>query len=254
MQASDVERGDAMSELSLSLADIRQSWRQGFFTAKGYLYYLLMFHHSTGELLLLESVSQFCQRWEMTESEFDKARKALIALGVLGESLSGYLELVADEPEPGPSMPVLGDLIAETLGAQPEQQSDDWVAWYREAQQRGLVLAAQRQGDRTLVYTSDDRWRPLEQLRGQSWEALEAMLQPTVAKVDDAELTPEQQKILAAMRKLAGGLSMSRIFLSPRTGLVGLVCGVAIAPALTCQFATAIMCQVATVGGSHGTP
>ena len=205
MQASDVERGDAMSDLSLSLANIRQSWRQGFFTAKGYLYHLLMFHYSTGEVLPLESASQFCQRWEMTEAEFCKARKALVALGVLGESPSGYLELAADEPEPGPSMPALGDLIAETLDVQPDQQPDDWAIWYREAQQRGLVLAAQRQGDRTLVYTSDERWRPLEQLRGQSWEALEAMLEPTVAKVDEAELTPEQQKILAAMRKLAGG-------------------------------------------------
>ncbi|MEM0979526.1 MAG: hypothetical protein AAGH78_04540, partial [Cyanobacteria bacterium P01_H01_bin.58] len=106
------------------------------------------------------------------------------------------------------SMPALGELIAETFDAQdPSSGNSDWATWYDEARRRGLVLASQRQGDTTLVCLVDERWVPFGQLRSQSWEELEAQLKPMMvdAVAEATELTPEQQKILAAMSRLTGG-------------------------------------------------
>lgn len=196
--------------MDLSVEDLKQLWAEGHYTLKGYLYLLLLAHRPTGEPWKIESVSEFCQRWNLTERQFYKAKAALVAEDAINETIHDGLELSLirpDDSEPEPAMPALGELIADTLDAQePETGSSDWATWYDEARRRGLVLASQRQGDTTLVCLVDERWVPFEELRSQSWEQLEAQLQPV--KADDSvadELTPEQQSILAAMTRLTGG-------------------------------------------------
>ena len=196
--------------MDLSPDDLKQLWEAEHYTPKGYLYHLLLAHHSPGEPWKIENVSEFCQRWHLPERQFHQAKAALVAENLIDETINEGIELTArcfDTSEL--SMPALGELIADTLDAQPEHQTDnsDWVAWYDEARRRGLVLASQRQGDTTLVCLVDERWVPFEQLRSHSWDELEAQLKPMMvnAVAEATELTPEQQKILAAMSRLTGG-------------------------------------------------
>ena len=146
--------------MNLSPDDIKQLWEDEHYTPKGYLHHLLLAHCPPGEPWKIENVTEFCQRWNLPERQFYKAKAALIA----------------------------ADLIDE-------------------ARRRGLVLASQRQGETTLVCLVDERWVPFEQLRSQSWDDLEAQLQPTMvgAEAEATELTTEQQQILAAMSRLTGG-------------------------------------------------
>ena len=196
--------------MNLSPDDVKQLWDAEHYTPKGYLYHLLLAHRPPGEPWKVGSVSEFCQRWDLPERQFYKAKAALVAEDLIDETITDCVELTArplDTSEP--SMPALGELIAETLDAQQEQLtgSSEWAAWYEEARRRGLVLASQRQGDTTLVCLVDEQWVPFEQLRSQSWDELEAQLKPMMvdAVAEATELTPEQQKILAAMSRLTGG-------------------------------------------------
>ena len=196
--------------MNLSADDLQQLWAADHYTPKGYLYQLLLAHRPPGEPWKIEHVPDFCQRWQLTERQFYKAKADLVAEDLIDEAITECIELTAiplDFSEP--SMPALGELIAETLDAQPEPSSgnSDWATWYDEARRRGLVLASQRQGDTTLVCLVDERWVPFEQLRSQSWDELEAQLKPTMVDTvaEAVELTPEQQKILAAMSRLTGG-------------------------------------------------
>lgn len=196
--------------MNLSPDNVKQLWEAEHYTPKGYLYGLLLAHRSPGEPWEIERVSEFCQRWNLPERQFYKAKAALVADDLIDETISECIELTArplDTSEP--SMPALGELIADTLDSQPEQPigNSDWATWYDEARRRGLVLASQRQGDTTMVCLVDERWMPFEQLRSHSWEELEAQLKPMMvdAVAEAVELTPEQQKILAAMSRLTGG-------------------------------------------------
>ena len=196
--------------MNLSPDNLKQLWETEHYTPKGYLYHLLLAHCAPGELWKIESVSEFCQRWNISERQFYKAKAALVAADLIDEAITDCIELTArplDTSEP--SMPALGKLIADTLDAQPEQPtgSSDWATWYDEARRRGLVLASQRQGDTTMVCLVDEQWMPFEQLRSQSWEELETQLKPMMVEsvAEATELTPEQQKILAAMSRLTGG-------------------------------------------------
>ena len=196
--------------MNLSPDDLKQLWAAEHYTPKGYLYQLLLAHRPPGEPWKIEHVPDFCQRWQLTERQFYKAKAALVAEDLIDEAITECIELTAIRPEDSePSMPKLGELIAETLDAHQEMQTDDsdWATWYEEARRRGLVLASQRQGDTTLVCLVDERWVPFEQLRSQSWDDLEAQLKPMMvdAVAEATELTPEQQKILAAMSRLTGG-------------------------------------------------
>ncbi|MDV3351451.1 hypothetical protein QGP82_22295 [Leptothoe sp. LEGE 181152] len=196
--------------MNLSPDDIKQLWAAEHYTPKGFLYLLLLAHCPPGEPWKIESVSEFCQCWNLTERQFYKAKAALVVEDLIDETINDAIELTAIPPnKSAPSMPALGELIADTLDAQPEQLTgnSDWAAWYDEARRRGLVLASQRQGDTTLVCLVDERWVPFEQLRSQSWDELEAQLQPMMVEsvAEATELTPEQQKILAAMSRLTGG-------------------------------------------------
>ncbi|MBE9068716.1 hypothetical protein IQ260_18885 [Leptolyngbya cf. ectocarpi LEGE 11479] len=210
----------------LTLANIKQGWEAGYYTPRGYLYHLILAYQASGSALRIESVAAFCRDWNISRSRFYKAKAALVRDGLLEEKIIGAVGLTAipvnvarsetadfnsdpEELDQGPSMPALGELIADTLDAQPEQptSNSDWATWYDEARRRGLVLASRRQGDTTLVCLVDEQWVPFEQLRSQSWEELEAQLQPMVldAVAEATELTPEQQKILSAMSRLTGG-------------------------------------------------
>lgn len=196
--------------MNLSPDDIKQLWEADHYTPKGYLHHLLLAHRPPGEPWKIESVSEFCQCWNLPECQFYKAKAALIAADLIDETITDCVELTArplDISEP--SMPALGELIADTLDAQPEQPigNSGWATWYDEARRRGLVLASQRQGDTTMVCLVDERWMPFEELRSQSWDDLEAQLKPMMvdAVAEATELTPEQQKILAAMSRLTGG-------------------------------------------------
>lgn len=100
---------------------------------------------------------------------------------------------------------MLGELIADTFDAEEPSGNSNWATWYEEARRRGLVLASQRQGDTVMVCTVDEQWTSFEELRSQSWDDLEAQLQPVVNDTVADELTPEQQSILAAMTRLTGG-------------------------------------------------
>jgi hypothetical protein len=193
--------------MNLSPDDIKQLWTEKHYTPKGYLHHLLLAHRPPGEPWKIESVSEFCQRWQLTERQFYKAKAALVAEDLIDEAITECIELTAiprDFSEP--SMPALGELIADTLDAQePETGNSEWTTWYEEARRRGLVLASQRQGDTTLVCLVDERWVPFEQLRSHSWDDLEAQLKPITDTSVADELTPEQQSILAAMTRLTGG-------------------------------------------------
>ena len=204
--------------MNLSSADLKQLWEAEHYTPKGYLYHLLLVHHSPGEPWKIENVSEFCQRWHLPERQFHQAKAALVAENLIDETINEGIELTAIPSEDSePPMPVLGEVIADTLDAQPEQLpgNSDWATWYDEARRRGLVLASQRQGDTTMVCLVDERWVPFEQLRwrsrssgaSHSWDELEAQLKPMMvdAVAEATELTPEQQKILAAMSRLTGG-------------------------------------------------
>ncbi|MEM6518733.1 MAG: hypothetical protein AAF722_05290 [Cyanobacteria bacterium P01_C01_bin.70] len=208
----------------LTLADIKQGWEAGYYTPRGYLYHLLLAYQASGSALRIESISAFCREWNISRSRFYKAKAALVKDGLIEENIIGAVGLTAipvdvaraetadgdlEELEPGPSMPALGELIADTLDTKLEQPTgnSEWATWYDEARRRGLVLASQRQGETTLVCLVDERWVPFEDLRSQSWDDLEAQLQPTMvdAEAEATELTPEQQQILAAMSRLTGG-------------------------------------------------
>ena len=195
--------------MNLSPDNVKQLWEAEHYTPKGYLYHLLLAHRSPGEPWKIESVSEFCQRWQLTERQFYKAKAALVTEDLIDETVNESIELtVISSIESAPSMPALGELIADTLDAQSEPQPDsDWATWYDEARRRGLVLASQRQGDTTMVCLVDERWMPFEELRSHSWDELEAQLKPMMvdAVAEVVELTPEQQKILAAMSRLTGG-------------------------------------------------
>ena len=195
--------------MNLSPDDIKQLWLAGHYTPKGYLYQLLLAHRPIGEPWKIESVPEFCQRWQLIERQFYKAKAALIAADLIDETINDGIELTAIPPEDlEPSMPALGELIADTLDAQENPTGNsEWATWYDEARRRGLVLASQRQGEMVMVCLVDEQWVPFEQLRSQSWDELEAQLQPMMvdAVAEAAELTPEQQKILAAMSRLTGG-------------------------------------------------
>lgn len=196
--------------MDLSADDLKQLWAEGHYTLKGYLYLLLLAHRPPGEPWKIESVPEFCQCWNLTERQFYKAKAALVAEDAINETINEGIELTAIPSEDvEPSMPALGELIADTLDAQPEQPTgnSDWATWYDEARRRGLVLASQRQGETTMVCLVDERWVPFEQLRSQSWDELETQLKPMMvdAIAEATELTPEQQKILAAMSRLTGG-------------------------------------------------
>lgn len=196
--------------MDLSSDDIKQLWEAGHYTPKGYLHFLLLAHCLPGEPWKIESVTEFCQRWNLSERQFYKAKAALVAEDLIDEAIAESIELTAIRPDDSDqSMPMLGEVIADTLDAQPEQPTgnNDWANWYDEARRRGLVLASQRQGDTTLVCLVDERWVSFEELRSQSWDELEAQLKPMMvdAVAEAAELTPEQQSILAAMTRLTGG-------------------------------------------------
>ncbi|EKU97069.1 hypothetical protein Lepto7375DRAFT_0939 [Leptolyngbya sp. PCC 7375] len=195
--------------MNLSPDDIKQLWEAEHYTPKGYLHHLLLAHRPPGEPWKIERVSEFCQRWNLSERQFYKAKAALIAADLIDETITDCIELTACPRDiSGPSMPALGELIAETLDAQETPTgSSEWATWYDEARRRGLVLASQRQVEVTLVCLVDERWVSFEQLRSQSWDDLEAQLKPMMvgAVAETAELTPEQQKILAAMSRLTGG-------------------------------------------------
>lgn len=193
--------------MNLSLDDIKQLWEAEHYTPKGYLHHLVLAYCPTGTPLKIESVSEFCQRWNFPERQFYEAKADLVAADLIDETITDCIELTArpiDTSEQ--SMPALGEVIADTLDAQPETGSD-WATWYDEARRRGLVLASQRQADTTLVCLADERWVPYEQLRSHSWDELETQLKPMMvdAVAEATELTPEQQKILAAMSRLTGG-------------------------------------------------
>ena len=195
--------------MNLSPDDIKQLWEADHYTPKGYLHHLLLAHRPPGEPWKIESVSEFCQCWNLPERQFYKAKAALIAADLIDETITDCVELTArplDTSEP--SMPALGELIADTLDVQATQTDGSaWATWYDEARRRGLVLASQRQGDTTMVCLVDERWMPFEELRSQSWDELEAQLKPMMvdAVAEAVELMSEQQKILAAMSRLTGG-------------------------------------------------
>ena len=194
--------------MNLSPDNLKQLWAADHYTPKGYLYHLLLAHRPPGEPWKIDHVPDFCQRWQLTERQFYKAKAALVAEDLIDEAINDGIELTAIPPnESAPSMPALGDLIAETLDAHPEEPTgnSEWTTWYDEARRRGLVLASQRQGEVTLVCLVDERWVSFEQLRSQSWDELEAQLKPVVDDSVAEELTPEQQSILAAMTRLTGG-------------------------------------------------
>ncbi len=68
----------------------------------------------------------------------------------------------------------------------PEKQlaRSDWREWYDEAYKRGLVQASQRKDKTILVLTIDEHWIPFEHLRRQTWEQLEAQLQPITVQAE----------------------------------------------------------------------
>ncbi|MEM8614967.1 MAG: hypothetical protein AAGF93_23380 [Cyanobacteria bacterium P01_H01_bin.105] len=191
--------------------DVKQLWDADHYTPKGYLYHLLLAHRLPGESWKIDSVSEFCQRWNLSERQFYEAKAALVAEDLIDETISGSVELTAVLPRDADqtlAIPALGELIADTLDSQDSSSGNsEWASWYDEARRRGLVLASQCQGDRTMVCLVDEQWMSFEQLRSQSWDELAAQLKPMMvdAITEADELTPEQQKILAAMSRLTGG-------------------------------------------------
>ncbi|MEM9090457.1 MAG: hypothetical protein AAGC93_17125, partial [Cyanobacteria bacterium P01_F01_bin.53] len=57
-----------------------------------------------------------------------------------------------------------------------EKAPNEFREWFKEAQQRGLVMGSQRVDDQIMVYTVDDRSTPFEKLRQLSWDQLTAQV------------------------------------------------------------------------------
>ncbi len=57
-----------------------------------------------------------------------------------------------------------------------EKAPDEFREWFKEAQQRGLVMGSQRVDDQIMVYTVDDQSTPFEKLRQLSWDQLAAQV------------------------------------------------------------------------------
>lgn len=85
--------------MNLSPDDIKQLWEAEHYTPKGYLYLLLLAHRPPGEPWKIESVSEFCQRWKLTERQFYKAKAALVADDLVDESINEFVELTAIRPD-----------------------------------------------------------------------------------------------------------------------------------------------------------
>ena len=103
--------------MNLSPDDIKQLWEAGHYMPKGYLHHLLLAHRPPGEPWKIESVSEFCQRWNLSERQFYKAKAALVADDLIDESINEFVELTAIRPDVSAqesSMPMLGELIADT--------------------------------------------------------------------------------------------------------------------------------------------
>ncbi len=131
--------------LIMTPVEIKQAWDDGMYTPKGYLHHLLLAHRPPGEPWKIESVPEFCQRWNLSERQFYEAKAALVAENLIAETITECLELTAMGLDTSEPIPALGELIADTLDAQDQGTgSSEWSAWYDEARRRGLVLASQR--------------------------------------------------------------------------------------------------------------
>ncbi|NET31375.1 MAG: hypothetical protein F6K19_05155 [Cyanothece sp. SIO1E1] len=81
------------AHLELTPKEVFELWKEGHYTAKGYLYHLLLAHKKAGWWFRVNSVSDFCKKWGINRRTFYKAKAALIIDGKLEESIMGAIDL-----------------------------------------------------------------------------------------------------------------------------------------------------------------
>lgn len=67
---------------------VRERWRLGLYTPKGYLYDLLKALRVEGRIEIFGRATEFCQAWEIGDRTFRRAKAELIADGLIEETSS----------------------------------------------------------------------------------------------------------------------------------------------------------------------
>ncbi|MGL4619939.1 MAG: hypothetical protein ACRCZS_12900 [Chroococcidiopsis sp.] len=79
--------------LRLTSQEVKENWQQGDYSASGYLYHLLKALKRESWSFRIESVTDFCKTWEISEASFYRAKAKLITQGRLSEKILGKIEL-----------------------------------------------------------------------------------------------------------------------------------------------------------------
>ncbi|NJR70021.1 MAG: hypothetical protein HC771_16280 [Synechococcales cyanobacterium CRU_2_2] len=75
----------------LTVADVKQGWLDGYFSGPGYLSLLFRSMKAEGLPIYIGNVAQFCQKWEIGERRFYRAKAKLVEQGSLEEDIQGNL-------------------------------------------------------------------------------------------------------------------------------------------------------------------
>jgi hypothetical protein len=93
-KASPDERGkDKKPHARQTAQEVKDLWLKGHYTARGYLYLLLLALRKEGWWQKIESVSAFCKGWQINERSFYRAKAALISDRMLEENIVGIVNL-----------------------------------------------------------------------------------------------------------------------------------------------------------------
>lgn len=90
---SQTDRNEQPQHLRATPQDILWKWRNGFYTPKGYLYDLILAFRRAGWWYRIDSVTQFCDDWEIKRRTFYSAKASLIEMKLFEENIIGAVEL-----------------------------------------------------------------------------------------------------------------------------------------------------------------
>jgi len=71
--------------MKLTIENIKENWRKKYYTTSGYLYHLALASQQDGSPLVISSITQFCEEFELTRESYYRARRKLIKQGDLSE-------------------------------------------------------------------------------------------------------------------------------------------------------------------------
>ena len=82
-----------LPHLRLTPDQIHELWLLGRYTPTGYLHHLVLSHKRAGWWWRIGNISEFCQKWDIKERTFYRAKAALINEGVFEESITSSVDL-----------------------------------------------------------------------------------------------------------------------------------------------------------------